>query len=173
MPTVFWVALMGCRGITISPDETETVEESDADTGADTDSDTDTEADYTGIWQGAITGANEDAGAGFCAGDFSVEVSASGELDGEGVCVVLVGPGKGIELGMTMAAVLTEGSIEGSVVVEMEPASEVDVEGFIDDDTMSLSWVFEVPAGGGPGNGPQGAAPGEMTDISVEANLSR
>ena len=55
---------------------------------------------------------------------------------------VLVGPGKGIELGMTMAAVLTEGSIEGSVVVEMEPASEVDVEGFIDDDTMSLSWVL-------------------------------
>jgi len=124
--------------------------DADSDTDADTDTDTDADTDIEGNWAGTIHMGFVDGGMPLCEGELDLIV-ASPELTGQGTCVLIDGPGAGMEMGVELEGGEGEGgSLSAQLIMTMpdmpDESPPVSCEGTIDADSLSLSFAFEAPS---------------------------
>jgi hypothetical protein len=164
---LFLFFLMGCNATTIKSDDTALFSEAEADTAlfseVEADTDADTDADVSGSWLGVMVGVNNAVDDDFCEGSLSVEVSADGMVEGAGDCLIVAGPGEGQGVAMAVAASVSEGTLDGSVVIDVVAEDSVALEGSIGDGTMLLAWAFELPA--------QNNSPGGTVEVTAALSL--
>ena len=136
---LFLFFLMGCNATTIKSDDTALFSEAEADTALFSEVEADTDADT------------------------DADVSADGMVEGAGDCLIVAGPGEGQGVAMAVAASVSEGTLDGSVVIDVVAEDSVALEGSIGDGTMLLAWAFELPA--------QNNSPGGTVEVTAALSL--
>jgi hypothetical protein len=127
----------------------------DADTDTDGDTDTDADTDLAGAWAGEVGMQFTKTSTPLCEGTVALSLDAALALTGDGVCVVVGGPGKGMEIGLTFDATVDgTGAVTGQMAIQVpapKPPPPVALVGAVTAERLDMDFAFEMPDPEDPG----------------------